>query len=146
MFTPCVKIHECPTNIDFVGLSPSFQVFLEWKLGPLGVKNSFKKNFGGRFWKAIFWLWLCMLCPWASYFISMISILDLTCKKWIERLQITFVVFFNFFNTRTISIAKGLCSFNTLLIKHYDLSILKWYSCTIFSTVIHNTSSLNLYD
>jgi len=35
--------------------------------------------------------------------------------------------------------------FNTLVIKHYNLSIYKWYCYVFFSYVISNLSSLNFY-
>jgi hypothetical protein len=37
-------------------------------------------------------------------------------------------------------------NFDTLIIKHYNLSIHKWYCCVFFFYVIYNISNFNLYN
>jgi len=84
------------------------------------------KKLWSRFWKAIIWLGLCMLGPLTSYFFGdQLFRFDMWREDW--------------------KTSNHFCSFSTLMIKHYNLSIHKWYCCVFFSYVISNMSSLNLY-
>jgi len=93
------------------------------------INNSFKIiiEYILRIYK-LYKLELHMSSSLSSCFIGS-QILDLTCEKRIERLEMTFRVLAPSF-----------------LIKHYIVSMHKWFSCDFFPYIISNISSLNMYN
>jgi len=94
--------------------------------GKIALEICLKKLFN-RFFEAINWLGLYMLCPSTSnFFHDQLFRFDTWKENW--------------------KTSTHFCSFNIFIIKYHILSFHKWYCCIVFSYVISNMSSLNLYD